>query len=289
MIPSAQVSSLTTGSITLPSARGQFVTAPPTIEYLVVAGGGGGSVTGGGGGGMRTASGFAVTKGTTYTVTIGAGGTESTQIGGFYRGGDSRFGSIYSTGGGNGGVSGGAGGGATSGSPGTGNAGAYTPSEGADGGTVYNQNSNPYKYNCGGGGGGGASGQTGGNAPTSGGGAVGNGGNGTSSSIQGTSTTYSGGGGAGVMNQGGTRTSITSGGAGGTGGAGSNNQAGTANQGGAGGGSSTLTNYSGGSGVVIIRYADSFDALTATTGSPTITTSGGYRIYKWTGSGSVTI
>jgi hypothetical protein len=44
----------------------------------------------------------------------------------------------------------------------------------------------------------------------------------------------------------------------------------------------------GGSGVVIIRYADTFAAATATTGSPTYTVAGGYHIYKWTGSGSIT-
>jgi hypothetical protein len=44
----------------------------------------------------------------------------------------------------------------------------------------------------------------------------------------------------------------------------------------------------GGSGIVIIRYADTFPLATSTTGSPNITTTGGYRIYKWTGSGSVT-
>ena len=47
---------------------------------------------------------------------------------------------------------------------------------------------------------------------------------------------------------------------------------------------------SGGSGIVIIRYPDSYPAATATTGSPTITVAGGYRIYKWTtvGNGSIT-
>ena len=39
---------------------------------------------------------------------------------------------------------------------------------------------------------------------------------------------------------------------------------------------------------MIIRYADTYTAATATTGSPTITVAGGYRVYKWTGSGSIT-
>jgi hypothetical protein len=45
---------------------------------------------------------------------------------------------------------------------------------------------------------------------------------------------------------------------------------------------------SGGSGVVIIRYPDTFPAATSTTGSPTFTTTGGFNIYRWTGSGSIT-
>ena len=48
------------------------------------------------------------------------------------------------------------------------------------------------------------------------------------------------------------------------------------------------TGGAGGSGIVIIRYADSYIAATSTTGSPTITVAGGYRVYKFTGSGSIT-
>mgnify|MGYP006271197817 CR=1 FL=1 len=44
----------------------------------------------------------------------------------------------------------------------------------------------------------------------------------------------------------------------------------------------------GGSGIVIIRFRSSITAPSATTGSPTITTSGGYTYYTFTGSGSIT-
>jgi hypothetical protein len=65
---------------------------------------------------------------------------------------------------------------------------------------------------------------------------------------------------------------------------------GTANTGSGGGGAwaGSPVSGSGGSGRVVIRYADTFPAATSTTGSPTITTNGGYRIYNWTGSGSIT-
>ena len=44
----------------------------------------------------------------------------------------------------------------------------------------------------------------------------------------------------------------------------------------------------GGSGRIILRYADSFAEPTATTGNPTVTVSGGYRHYDFTSSGSIT-
>jgi hypothetical protein len=58
--------------------------------------------------------------------------------------------------------------------------------------------------------------------------------------------------------------------------------------GGGGGGPIGGNGGAGGSGIVIIRYADSYIAAASSTGSPTITVAGGYRIYKWTGSGSIT-
>jgi hypothetical protein len=66
--------------------------------------------------------------------------------------------------------------------------------------------------------------------------------------------------------------------------------AGNVNTGGGGGatrGADTSSGRPGGSGVVILRYADSFVAANATTGSPNVTVSGGYRIYRFWQSGSI--
>ena len=80
-------------------------TGVSTVDYLVVGGGGsGGSDAGGGGGagGFRTGTGLAVVAGTSYTVTIGAGGVGITgnppQAAG-NAGSDSVFSTITSTGG----------------------------------------------------------------------------------------------------------------------------------------------------------------------------------------------
>jgi hypothetical protein len=64
--------------------------------------------------------------------------------------------------------------------------------------------------------------------------------------------------------------------------------AGTTNTGSGGGSGGNGNGGNGGSGIVVLRYADTFDAAASTTGSPTITVSGGYRIYTFTGSGTIT-
>jgi hypothetical protein len=39
---------------------------------------------------------------------------------------------------------------------------------------------------------------------------------------------------------------------------------------------------------VIVRYSNTYPAAASTTGSPSITNTGGYRIYLWNSSGSIT-
>jgi len=282
------------------------VNKTPTVEYLVVAGGGGGGGGwdsnggggGGGAGGYRTASGFSVSSGSAITVTIGAGGARgfndppNEEQGFATNGNNSVFSSVTSTGGGRGsgtGASGNAPG--NGGSGGGGGIGGRTAGTGTSGQGFRGGNLTSSAEGGGGGGGAGAQG-----TDAIGGTQLGTaGGVGLQSSITGTATYYAGGGGGGSSQSqpSGAAGGLGGGGTGGGGGNGSNNgDSGTTNSGGGGGGGkrSLEPRYAGngGSGVVIIRYANTYDDAVSTTGSPTFTNTGGFKIYRWTGSGSIT-
>jgi len=266
--------------IAIPSAA---VLPTPTVEYLIVAGGGGGnssSGSGGGAGGFRT--GFAVVPSASIlAVTIGAGGAGGQNTTGL-AGIASSFSTISSVGGGgySSGIAGGSGyGGGYSSTAG----GAGTPGQGYGGGA----GSSTGGY--GGGGGGGGASAVGGNCGNGDYTYCGAGGAGREWPI-GSGTYYAGGGGGGAW--------IQYGGAGGQGGGGAGQAAylsgygsgtsGSTNTGGGGGGNSgNWTAGYGGSGVVILRYADTYPTPTLVTGSPTITVSGGYRTYKFTSTGTI--
>jgi hypothetical protein len=51
------------------------------------------------------------------------------------------------------------------------------------------------------------------------------------------------------------------------------------------GGSSA--SQAGGSGIIVLRYPDSNKEATVVTGSPAVSVSNGYRVYTFTGSGSI--
>jgi hypothetical protein len=254
----------------------------PYVEYLVVAGGGGGGVYWGGGGGAGgLLQGIApVTAGNSITVTVGgAGALSNTSFVNGGNGGNSVFGNITAIGGAGGKSyasssfpSGGSGGGGTlyiayggqavAGQGNAGGAGAYYGSGGQAGG------------------GGGGAGTVGSNSVAASS-LAGNGGIGVSSAISGSITTYAGGGGgAGNCGQG----------AGGAGGGGAGVVSGTANNGatntgGGGGGQNTQpsagtpSSGSGGSGIVIISYPDTYNAPSALTGTYTASTSGSGSVY----------
>ena len=249
------------------------------LEYLASAGGGSGGGygspwdTGGGGAGGLLFGTFTSAATVTYTVTVGAGatggagnntngsqGSDTTIIGSgvsvrCYGGGG---GALWSPAG-----SGGSGGGVSQ------QAGYGVPGKGVYPGSTY---VDAPRQGYDGAPGGGIIGSTGGYGG-GGGGSAGspangdrNGGPGTTSSFSGTSVTYALGGYGGNGATAGVNT--------GTGGGGG------ANGGTVGGG--------GGSGIVIIRYPNTYIDATATTGSPTYTNTGGYKIYKFTSSGSIT-
>lgn len=153
------------------SASGTWTAPVTNADVIVIAGGGGGGDLGGGGaGGLRNLIAATFVVGTTYTVTVGAAGTNGTTA---TKGGNSSIttsgATISATGGGRGHSSvsgaagiGGSGGGA--GSTGTisgaaGNEGGYSPVEGfAGSGCANNSSPAPYgPYSKTGGGGGSAS------------------------------------------------------------------------------------------------------------------------------------
>ena len=274
-----------------------------SADFLVIAGGGGGSGTslagGGGAGGYRTSAGtsgggasaessLTFVGGTTYTITVGAGGSGGATAS---NGGDSSISgsgltTITSIGGGSGsnngtaGASGGSGGGSGRDSVNTGGAG--TAGQGFAGGT--------------GGGSGNSSAASGGGGAGAVGASVsspwlgGDGGVGVASTITGSSVYRAGGGGgaayAGLGRNGGT--GGNGGGGNGSGNAGNDATAGTANTGGGGGGGmSNSSGGAGGSGVVILKILSTKYSGT-TTGSPTVTTDGDYKIITFNSSGSYT-
>jgi len=234
-------------------------------EYLVVAGGGGGgagssasSFTGGGGGagGYKTST-ISLSADTTYTITVGVGGTASTNAtDDGTNGGDSSISgsglsTITSTGGGKGSTITGAPGGSGGQVGGSGGGGGYSAGGAGTAGQGYAGGAGDTSYPPGSGGGGGGASEVGGDSN----GSAGDGGDGTASSITGSSVTYAGGGGGGEGNGSG---GAGAGGAGGGGTGGSrdntNSVAGTANTGGGGGGGGyRQVGKNGGSGIVVTR------------------------------------
>ncbi len=262
-----------TGSITIRNTA-----APYVGSYVIVAGGGSGGANlgtgtyasaGGGAGGYLSGSQTFI-AGTTYSFTVGAGGTAPSI------GANSTGLSLTAIGGGCG-VPGG--GGKNGGSGGGGGDGPATGGDTTGGTGTAGQGNN----------GGNSSGSQGESAGGGGAGAAGSGtqgGAGSASSITGSSVTRAGGG------SGTTGSTVTGGaGGGGNGGLFANSTAGTANTGGGGGGSRGTSGQqigkNGGSGVIIISVPTANYSGT-TTGSPTVTTSGSNTIIQFNASGSYT-
>jgi len=269
------------------------------IEGLIIAGGGGGggSFFGGGGGGgaggvMATSA--SITPGAQFTIIVGDGGASNASgtdssvsaTSGVF--GTQLLTTVTAFGGGCGGTNvffpldggSGGGGGCTTGSRTFGASG--TTGQGNAGGDGRANASSVYSEWGGGGGGFSTAGEHA--SSTSGGG--GDGGLGLDSDISGAANQYAGGGGGGIRYASTAGVGVYGGGNGAASGVGSAGTPGTG--GGGGGGSFNAAGGVGGSGVVILRYSDVSDPASATTGSPIITVDGGYRVYVWTTSGTIT-
>jgi hypothetical protein len=273
---------------------------PFTVDLLVVAGGGGGGPTGFGGGGgagglIDTTT--TVSVATNYTVTIGAGGT-----GGSTNGADSVAFSQTAIGGGKGGThlgngtAGGSGGGG--GGDATTSGGLGTATQGNNGGTGFDPSPGE------GSGGGGGAGAVGGNGAAA---APGSGAGGVGINWKSLGTFYAGGGGGGTgrADQYPAATPAAVGGNGGGGAGGMTNgfggpnsiapTAGTANRGGGGGGGSATSTTTGpggangGSGIVIVKYPDTYTISNPGSGLTFSTASaGGFKTTSFTaGTGTI--
>ena len=237
-----------------------------SCDMMVVAGGGGAgsnSSAGGGAGGLVGLTSQSLTNGTSYTVTVGAGGVGTTLSG--ISGTNSQFGGLTAAvGGGYGGKRGSRGGG-NGGSGGGGASDAnvtyYTAGTGTSG-----QGNNGYRGTDGGtylnGGGGGAGAASTGSEGGVGSSAYSTWGAATLTGQLVSSTRYFAGGGGGGSNVGGATTyagGYGGGGAGTGGDVGNSSNSGTANTGGGAGGTGATNPIngpaSGGSGIVIVRYA----------------------------------
>lgn len=227
----------------------QITNGMGTVESLVIAGGGaGGSDSAGGGGGAGAGGVVYTTPGSvygvgSYTVTVGAGGT-NVPSGTGNNGANSDFDAITATGGAGGGSNavgsnGGSGGGGGARAAGSFAGGTGVAGQGFAGGSGFTDTFGPA-------GGGGGAGGTGFNGAA---GVAGNGGLGVANSITGSSVTYASGGGGGVS-AGTVGTASAGGGSNGSTGGASNA---TANTGGGGGGAAG-NGGNGGSGIVIVRY-----------------------------------
>jgi len=298
---------LTTSILNVSGLLATPTPAPTVVEVSAWGGGGAAGGTGGGefcygGGGGFAQSNISVTSNVSYTIAVGSGGQLGTQ--GCTTG-------VGGTGGTNG---------TAYGSGGAGTAAGTEPCSGTGGGggaaSLFLNSTTILLAAAGGGGAGGREGGENGTGQGGSGGQNGNNGDGTGATggTSGAQTTTigqsgtliggdhsgSGGGGGGYLGGNAGLNPTNDGASGGGGGGGSNYGTTTATgtyQLRANSTSSLLTGYSsvavggssgnaGGSGIVIIRYADTY-AAAQTTGNVSYTVSGGYRTYSFTSTGTI--
>jgi hypothetical protein len=290
-------------------ASGITFTSPPPMpmQFLLVAGGGAGGNDpvnadggGGGAGGFLEYANVFFSSATTYTITVGAGGTAPGVLGDGADGSNTTitsgpsFNYITYGGGGGGAVTpdpakgagrwGGSGGGSGAYNQGKLSTGSGVPGQGNPGGLGTEQPA--IDFRCAGGGGATQAGQSG---PTNGAGYKGGwGGRGAYTTITGSNVSYAGGGAGYAYTPSGPTSGLGNGGDGGGGGRTSvNPQSANAPDGLPNSGGGGATNASGGAGVVVLRYPTASRVSTVvTTGNPNVIYAESNVIYRFWQSGT---